>query len=98
MKQFTNSLRVNSTGEDLMFRINQATAYDFTVDGVAEELLAAGDDRASEQQAGGGFVEQLESPVVDADLVHLQEQLGGRRRGAQDLRHFYSASNLLQKN
>ena len=33
------------------------------------------------------LIEELEGPVVDADGVHLQEELRSRRSGAKDLRH-----------
>ena len=61
--------------------------HHFAVDGVSEELLAAGDDGAGQAERGGRLVEELEGPVVDADGVHLQEQLRPRRGRAQDLRH-----------
>ena len=61
--------------------------HHFAIDGVSEELLAAGDDGACQAERGGRLVEELEGPVVDADGVHLQEQLRPRRGRAQDLRH-----------
>ena len=62
-------------------------ANHFAADGIPEELLAAGDDGTGEEDGGGGLVVQLERPVIDADLVHLQEELGGGGGGAEDLGH-----------
>jgi hypothetical protein len=61
--------------------------HDFAIDWISEELFAAGNDRAAKEQGRRGLVEQLEGPIVDADLVHLQEHLRRRRRGAEDFRH-----------
>ena len=69
--------------------------HHFAVDGITKELLAAGDDGAGQAERGGRLVEELEGPVVDADGVHLQEQLRTRRGRAQDLSHGVSTVTLF---
>ena len=46
--------------------------HHFAIDGVSEELLAAGDDGACQAERGGRLVEELEGPVVDVGLVKLE--------------------------
>lgn len=69
-------------------------SHHFTVDGISEELFAARNHWTREQQGRGGFIKQFKRPVVDADVVHLQEELGGRRGGAEDLCHVVAAVSL----
>ena len=44
-----------------------------TLNGWPKELLGRGEDTGQHQVHGGAFVEQLEAPVIDGDLVNFQE-------------------------
>ena len=48
-------------------------------------LLEGGEDAADEQEAGGDLVEEFEAPVVDGDLLQLQEDADGLAESPQDL-------------
>ena len=72
---------------DVLSSDERSHTHNFTVDGIPEELLAAGHHGAGQAERGRRLVEELERPVVDADGVHLQEQLRAGRGRAQDLSH-----------
>ena len=66
-----------------------------TLDGGPKELCHGDEDAACYEDRGGGLVEELEAPVVDADLVDLQEAAGGLRHRPDQVRHL--ASTLPHK-
>ena len=68
----------------LYFRMYRASV---TLDGGAEELCHGDEDAAGDQDRGGRLVEELEAPVVDADLVDLEEAAGGLGHGPDQVRH-----------
>ena len=61
--------------------------YQVTLDGLPEELFGGGHEGACEEDGGGDLVEAFEGPVVDGDLVDLEEELGGGGDRSQHLRH-----------
>ena len=61
--------------------------YQVTLDGLPEELFGGGHEGAGEEDGGGDLVEAFEGPVVDGDLVDLEEELGGGGDRPQPLRH-----------
>ena len=61
--------------------------YQVTLDGLPEELFGGGHEGAGEEDGGGDLVEAFEGPVVDGDLVDLEEELGGGGDRSQHLRH-----------
>ena len=54
---------------------------------VSEELSGRDEDAGEDEDAGGDLVEQFEAPVVDADLLQLQEAADGFTEGPEQLRH-----------
>ena len=65
-----------------------------TLDGGPEELGHGDEDAAGDQDGGGRLVEELEAPVVDADLVDLEEAAGGLRHRPDQVRHLDSLTSL----
>ena len=61
--------------------------YQITLDGLPEELFGGGHEGAGEEDGGGDLVEAFEGPVVDGDLVDLEEELGSGGDRPQHLRH-----------
>ena len=57
------------------------------MDGGPKELRHGDEDAAGDQDEGGRLVEELEAPVVNADLVDLEEAAGGLRHGPNQVRH-----------
>ena len=51
--------------------------YHFTTDRGSEELFATRYEGAGEQDGRRGLVEQLESAIVNFDLIHLGDELEG---------------------
>ena len=69
-----NKLTVRPTLPPYHFQIStlsQQYSHHITIDWFPEELFCAGEKAAGEEDGGGRLVEQLERPVVDRDLVHL---------------------------
>lgn len=66
-----------------------------TLNGRPKELCHGDEDAACYEDGGGGLVEELEAPVVDADLVDLQEAAGGLRHRPDQVRHLASDPSLL---
>ena len=66
-----------------------------TLDGGPKELRHGDEDAACYEDGCGGLVEELEAPVVDADLVDLQEAAGGLRHRPDQVRHLASGPSLL---
>ena len=52
-----------------------------TLNGLPEELSGGDEDAGEDEDAGGDLVEQFEAPVVDADLLQLQEAADGFAEG-----------------
>ena len=61
--------------------------YQVTLDGLPEELFGGGHEGACEEDGGGDLVEALEGPVVDGDLVDLEEELGCGGDSSEHLGH-----------
>ena len=53
-----------------------------------EELSGRDEDTGEDEDAGGDLVEQFEAPVVDADLLQLQEAAEGLTEGPEELCHY----------
>ena len=70
--------------------------YQVTLDGLPEELFGGGHEGACEEDGGGDLVEAFEGPVVDGDLVDLEEELGGGGDRPQHLRHLPRYHSHLQ--
>ena len=59
----------------------------FTCNRVAKKLTAANGDAASDEEADGPLVEQLECEVVDGDLADAEHHLRGPLDQAHGGRH-----------
>ena len=70
-----------------IFPLFNSIPYQVTLDGLPEELFGGGHEGAGEEDGGGDLVEAFEGPVVDGDLVDLEEELGGGGDRSQHLRH-----------
>ena len=53
------------------------------LDWVPEELSGRDENAGENENAGGDLVEQFEAPVIDADLLQLQEAADGLTEGPQ---------------
>ena len=60
-----------------------------TLYGLSKELPGCDEDAGEEEDAGGDLVEKLEAPVVDADLLQLQEAANCLPEGPQQLGHWW---------
>ena len=60
-----------------------------TLYGLSKELPGCDEDAGEEEDAGGDLVEKLEAPVVDADLLQLQEAANCFPEGPQQLGHWW---------
>ena len=58
-------------------RVSHGLPYHFTTDRGSEELFATRYEGAGEQDGRRGLVEQLESAIVNFDLIHLGDELEG---------------------
>ena len=64
----------------------------FTCNGVSKELAAANSDAASDEEADGPLVEQLEGEVVDGDLPDAQHHLRRPLDQTHRRRHLWAGS------
>ena len=84
----TPSAAWNKIGIENIFTVSLTTYRSrITLNRFTKELSEGDEDAADDQETGGDFVEEFETPVINGDLLQLQEAANSLAKSSQELSH-----------